>query len=81
MVKEKIKLYGLNWTDQELLRLTEDFTLDDWNVIRTEEHWEIKDSMPYVNMKNEFLLNEVKKYIREKNFQIYNNNENNKHKY
>jgi len=66
MVKKSIN--GLNWTDQELLRLTEDFTLDDWNVIRTEEHWEIKDSMPYVNMKNEFLLNEVKKYIREKNF-------------
>ena len=58
----------MNWTDQELVRLTEDFTLDDWVAIRTSEHWELRDSMPYKNMKNEFLLNEVKKYINENNF-------------
>ena len=56
----------MDWNDQELLRLTEDFTLDDWNVIRTEEHWEIKDAMPYKTMKNEFLLREVKKYLIER---------------
>ena len=57
------------WTDQELVRLTEDFTLDDWNAIRTEEHWEIRDKIPnYNNMKNEFLLKEVKKYIAENKY-------------
>lgn len=58
----------MDWTDHELVRLTEDFTLDDWNEIRTEEHWEIKDAMPYKNMKNEFLLREVQKYIRENKY-------------
>ncbi len=48
----------MDWIDQELTRLTEDFTIDDWNEIRTEEHWEIRDAMPYRNMKNEFLLKE-----------------------
>lgn len=58
----------MDWIEQELARLTEDFTLDDWNVIRTDEHWEIRDAMPYRNMKNEFLLREVKKYLAERDF-------------
>lgn len=58
----------MDYTDRELDRITEDFTLDDWAMIRTNDHWEMRDSMPYRNMKNEFLLREVEKYLREKDF-------------
>ena len=58
----------MDWIDQELVRLTEDFTLHDWNAIRTEEYWEIRDAMPYRSMRNEFLLREVKKYLAERDF-------------
>jgi len=53
----------LNYTDSELIRLTEKFTLEDWNKIRTDAHWLARDSMSYQNIKNAFLLKEVYKYL------------------
>ena len=54
--------------DYELVRLTGDFTLHDWNIIRTNDHWKTRDSMPYRNMKMEFLLREVREYISESKY-------------
>lgn len=54
---------SLNYTDSELMRLTEKFTLEDWDKIRTDAHWLARDSMSYQNVKNAFLLKEVYKYL------------------
>ena len=54
---------GLNYTDSELMRLTEKFTLEDWDKIRNDAHWLARDSMSYQNVKNAFLLKEVYKYL------------------
>jgi hypothetical protein len=53
----------LSAVDQELLDLTEDFTLEDWDAIRTPDHWQIRDGIRGTAAKNEFLLKEVKKYL------------------
>lgn len=50
--------------DQQLLDLTNDFTIEDWNAIRTDEHWKKRDAIRSINAKNEFLLEEVLKYLR-----------------
>lgn len=53
----------LNYIDQRLADLTENFTLDDWRAIQTDEYWAKRDKLPR-NEINSFLLEKVEEYLK-----------------
>ena len=48
-------------THKELFDLSIDLTIDDWNLIRTDEYWERFDQLTYDSQKD-FTLRCVKQY-------------------
>jgi len=49
---------------KELFNLTLDFTLHDWNIIRTEKYWQTIDKLLDDDMKKEYTLKCVKYYLK-----------------
>lgn len=49
--------------DKTLFKLTSNFSMNDWKVIRTDKYWSIIDALPY-EKKNEYTLKCVKYYIK-----------------
>ena len=49
---------------KQLFNLTFDFTLEDWNKIRTPKYWNTLDSIKDEDKKKEFTLQCVKYYLR-----------------
>jgi hypothetical protein len=53
----------LNYTDQRLLELTDNFTLDDWLNVRDQDYWIERDTMRNAKEANAFLLTKVEEYL------------------
>lgn len=55
------KVWWKDITHKELFDLSIDLTIDDWNLIRTDEYWERFDQLTYDSQKD-FTLRCVKQY-------------------
>lgn len=59
-------VYKKNWltpTELQIIKLTEDFTLDDWSIMRNNDYWDERDAMPKHNDRCDFLLQTINEYL------------------
>jgi hypothetical protein len=58
----------LKYVEQRLLKLTEHFTMEQWNAVRSGNYWEVRDAMKSKDDRDAFLLSKIEQYLTEENY-------------